>query len=166
MSASPEMSVQPEDVDLGILDETLSFFIRTLNIAVSRDLDQRLEGLDVARGTGKVTTLLLVERHPGIRSSVIAEMTLRDRSAMGRLLDDLESHGLLTRKADPIDSRAQGLFLTAKGHDLARRVDAIVGQSREFFADMDDEEYRQVITLLRRIYWRNILKRPGGEARR
>ena len=81
MPAKPPTSVS--EVDLDVLENTLSFYIRTVNIAVSRDLDDRLEGLDVARGTGKITTLLLVDSHPGIRPSVIAQLILKDRSAMG-----------------------------------------------------------------------------------
>lgn len=147
------------EIDLGVLDRTLSFFIRSINLAVSRDLDQRLAGLDVARGTGKVTTLFLVERHPGIRPSVIAQSIVKDRSAMGRLLDDMEAHGLLRRETAADDGRAQELFLTEKGAALAAQVREIVLQSREFFADVPDEEYDQLITLLRRIYWRIVAKK-------
>ncbi|TKB29589.1 MAG: MarR family transcriptional regulator, partial [Mesorhizobium sp.] len=78
-----------ETVGLDVLEDTLSFYIRSINIALSRDLDDRLEGLDVARGTGKITTLLLVDSHPGIRPSVIAQLIMRDRSAMGRLVDQM-----------------------------------------------------------------------------
>ena len=79
------------DVTLDVLEDTLSFYIRTLNIAVSRDLDDKLEGLDVAKGTGKITTLLLVDSHPGIRPSIIAELILRDRSATGRLMEPVKA---------------------------------------------------------------------------
>ena len=84
-----------EMVDLDVLEDTLSFYIRTMNIAVSRDLDARLEGCDVARGTGKITTLLLVDSHPGIRPSVIAQIIMHDRSAMGRLIEQMIEHDLL-----------------------------------------------------------------------
>ena len=156
-------SLKAGDVDLGVLDDTLSFFIRSINIAVTRDLDRRLEGLDVAKGTGKITTLFLVERHPGIRPSVIAQVILKDRSATGRIVDDLEAHGLIRREAAQDDSRAQALFLTEKGADLAITVREIVRQSRDFFADVDDEDYRAVTALLRKIYWRIVTK--DGERR-
>ena len=88
-----------ETVGLDVLEDTLSFYIRSINIALSRDLDERLEGLDVARGTGKITTLLLVDSHPGIRPSVIAQLIMRDRSAMGRLVDQMIGNELITRQA-------------------------------------------------------------------
>ena len=158
-----ETALKASDVDLDVLDGTLSFFIRSINIAVTRDLDRRLEGLDVAKGTGKITTLFLVGRHPGIRPSLIAEIILKDRSAMGRIVDDMQEHGLIRREVAGDDSRAQALFLTPKGEDLARTVRGIVGESRSFFSDVEEEDYQAVMALLRKIYWRIVAK--DAEAR-
>jgi DNA-binding MarR family transcriptional regulator len=148
-------SITVSNAGLDVLEHVLSYYIRTLNIAVSRDLDAKLEGLEVAKGTGKITTLLLVDRHPGIRPSVIAQLILRDRSAMVRLVDHMEEDGLLTRVVDEQDNRAQGLFITAKGKQLAATIRPIVaGQSREFFSDITDEEHRMLISILGRTYRR------------
>jgi DNA-binding MarR family transcriptional regulator len=149
----PPTSVK--DIDIDVLEDTLSFYIRSINLAVSRDLDEKLEGLDVARGTGKITTLFLVDGNPGIRPSTIAKLILKDRSATGRLIDQMEEHGLLFRETSADDSRAQELYITEKGHELAERVRGIVTrQSREFFSDMSDEEHKLVIDILRRTYRR------------
>lgn len=158
VKAAKASALKAQDVDLGVLDGTLSFFVRSINIAVTRDLDSRLEGLDVARGTGKITTLFLVERHPGIRPSVIADVILKDRSAVGRILDNVEAHGLIRRET-AADARAQALFLTPKGEDLAGTVRGIVETSRGFFADIDDADYEAAMAVLRRIYWRIVTKR-------
>ena len=143
------------DVGLDILDNTLSFYIRSINLAVSRDLDERLDGLEVARGTGKITTLLMVDSHPGIRPSTIAKMSLHDRSAMARLIDQMERQGLLRRGVSAEDGRAQELFITQKGAALARRVRGLVNaQSREFFHFLPEPEHKQAIGILRRVYRR------------
>ena len=150
---TPPVSIN--DIDLDVLEDTLSFYIRTANLAVSRDLDERLEGCDVAKGTGKITTLLMVDSHPGIRPSVIAQLILKDRSAMGRLLDQMESHGLLTRETSVDDNRAQELYITEKGAQLAMQVRAIVTQqSRDFFDFIPDDEQRLLMDILRRAYRR------------
>lgn len=144
-----------ETVGLDVLEDTLSFYIRSINIALSRDLDDRLEGLDVARGTGKITTLLLVDSHPGIRPSVIAQLIMRDRSAMGRLVDQMIDHELITRQAAPDDGRAQELHITPKGADLARKVRKIATkQSSDFFADVPEKDQKRLLDILRRIYRR------------
>jgi DNA-binding MarR family transcriptional regulator len=152
---SPPVTV--DDVELGVLDEMLSFFIRSLSIVVSRDLDEKLGDLEVAKGTGKVSTLLLVDRHPGIRPSVIAQVIMRDRSAMGRLVDLMESQGLLRREISAEDSRAQELYITPKGAEVAQQVRAIVGpQSEAFFSDLTLKEQRVVIDALRKVYRRKV----------
>ncbi|AZO67012.1 MAG: MarR family transcriptional regulator [Mesorhizobium sp.] len=146
-----------ETVGLDVLEDTLSFYIRSINIALSRDLDDRLEGLDVARGTGKITTLLLVDSHPGIRPSVIAQLIMRDRSAMGRLVDQMIEHDLLTREAAADDGRAQELHITEKGADLARKVRKIATkQSSDFFAGVPEEDQKRLLDILRRVYRRTV----------
>ncbi|UHD43877.1 MarR family transcriptional regulator [Aureimonas altamirensis] len=157
-------ALDPTDVDLGILDETLSFYVRLINTAVSRDLDQRLQGLDVARGTGKVSTLLLVDRHPGIRPSLIADVIMKDRSAIGRIVDEMVRQGLMERVPSQADSRALGLFLTTRGTELAVTVREIVRQSRHFFDELDQADYDAAVTLLRKIYWRVVARRAEGSA--
>ncbi len=131
------------DIDLDVLEDTLSFYIRTVNLAVSRDLDERLEGLDVARGTGKITTLLMVDSHPGIRPSVIAQLILKDRSAMGRLVDQMDkSRAFQARKRRSTITRAQELYITEKGAATWRyRCEPIVTQqSKDFFAFIPEDE--------------------------
>lgn len=153
MPAKPPTSVT--DVDLDVLENTLSFYIRTVNIAVSRDLDARLDGLDVARGTGKITTLLLVDSHPGIRPSVIAQLIFKDRSAMGKLVDQMEAHGLLTRTVSAEDSRALELYITPKGAQLAQKIRGLVTkQSADFFEFIPEDEQKQLMDILRRAYRR------------
>ncbi|NHT76686.1 MarR family transcriptional regulator [Rhizobium sp. PP-F2F-G38] len=145
----------PQDINLDVLEGTLSFYIRTINIAVSRDLDTCLEGLDVAKGTGKITTLLLVDSYPGIRPSVIAHLTMRDRSAMGRLIEQMVAHDLIRREVSSEDSRAQELYITEAGAALAVKIRELVPkQSRDFFSFIPDDEQQQLMDILRRAYRR------------
>lgn len=153
------------DVDLDVLEDTLSFYIRSVNLAVSRDLDERLDGLEVARGTGKITTLLLVDSHPGIRPSVIARLILKDRSAMGRLIEQMAESGLLTREVSAADNRAQELYITPKGAALAHKIRGLVtAQSRDFFHFIPQDEQKLLMDILRRAY-RHIAGLPGERTR-
>jgi len=154
-----------EEVDLDVLENTLSFYIRTVNLAVSRDLDECLEGLDVAKGTGKITTLLLVDSHPGIRPSVIAQLTMKDRSAMGRIVDQMVAHGLIRRETSLEDTRAQELYITDAGAALAAKVrELVTKQSKDFFALIPQDEQRQLMDILRRAYRRIVGTSTGASA--
>lgn len=158
-AAGERIVARQDEINLDILDDTLSFYLRALGIAVSRDWESRLEGLDAVRGTGRVTALFLIANHPGIRPSVIADVSMKDRSEMGRVLDGLEASGLICRRTNSTDTRARALFLTEDGRrtvdELRRRVRA----SRAFFHDVPDDDYAQVMDLLRKIYWR-VLSEP------
>ena len=156
------VQVQPEHIDLDVLDSALSFFIRALHVAVTRDWDARVADLAAIRGTGKVTALLLIHNHPGIRPSVIAQLVLKNRSEMGRILDGLEANGLITRRTSSTDSRAWALFLTDAGEQMVQAIRSRVEESRSFFGDLTQEEYDAVIGPLRALYWR-IVTRPRAE---
>jgi DNA-binding MarR family transcriptional regulator len=143
-----------DHVDLDVLENVLSFYIRVIDTSVSRDLDARLANLEVAKG--KITALLLIDSHPGIRPSVVAELAFRDRSAMGRILDTLEAQGLIFRKTSVEDSRAQELYITPKGAALAVKVRTIAVQQSEDFFDriIPREEQAVLIDILKRAYGR------------
>ena len=144
-----------EEIDLDVLQDTLSFYIRIMSIAVSRDIDECLEGLDVAKGTGKISTLLFVDSHPGIRPSVIAHLILKDRSAMGRIIEQMVSHDLIRREISADDNRAQELYITPTGAELARKVRELVPkQSRDFFDFIPPNEQQQLMDILKRAYMR------------
>lgn len=140
---------------LDVLEGAFSYYIRVLDAAVSRDLDRRMASLEVARGKGKITALLLVDTHPGIRPSMIAEVLMRDRPWTGRVIDNLVSRGLVRRDPDPDDQRAHSLTITPHGHEVAERVRQIVReQETEFFDFIAPEDRAQLMRLLKRAHTR------------
>lgn len=151
---TPPSPTRVDHVDLDVLENILSYYIRIIERTLSKDLDARLADLAVAKGKGKITSLLLIDSHPGIRPSVIAELLMRDRSATGRILDMLEGQGLITRRVSGEDSRAQELFITEKGAALAAKVRGIVVQQNEDFFGriMPQEDQDTVVRILRAAY--------------
>ena len=140
-------------VDLDILSDLLSFYIRVINLVLGRDLDGKMRGTPVARGTGKISTLLLVAANPGIRPSVIAHFNMKDRSAMVRILGQLRRAGLLRQSVSATERRAHELHLTAKGHALVHQVrDIATRQSEAFFSMLSAEERRTLRTILEKVY--------------
>ena len=140
-------------LDFDVFAGLLSFYVRTINILVSRDLDARMEELGLAGGTGKIATLLLVGANPGIRPSVLAHLVRRDRSAMGKLLDTMGDAGLLEQRISPKERRARELYLLPAGQALRARVrDAALGQDRDFFSVLDEGERATALVLLRKVY--------------
>lgn len=149
------------DIDFDIFGSLLSFYVRTLNILVSQDLDDRMEEHGLAGGTGKIATLLLVGANPGIRPSVLAHVIRKDRSAMGKLLDAMGEAGLVEQRVSPAERRARELYLLPKGEALRGRVrEVALAQDRDFFAVLDGGEQAQFLGLLRKVYGRHLDRVP------
>lgn len=147
----PEIAIGGLHID--VLEGAFSWYIRTLDSVVSRDLDARMAHLEIARGKGKITALLLVDGYPGIRPSQIADVLLRDRPATGRIIERMVAAKLIRREDDPADQRAHSLFITDKGHALAQEVRAIVrAQEAEFFDFIAPEDRAQFMRMLKRAY--------------
>jgi DNA-binding MarR family transcriptional regulator len=151
--ATAPKTVDYLNIDFDVFGTLLSFFVRTVNILVSRDLDEQMAPLGIAGGTGKISTILLVGANPGIRPSVLAHFIRKDRSAMGKLLEQMESAGYIEQKISPVERRARELYLTDKGRAMVPKVrDVITRQSDDFFAQLSTAERDQLLHLLRKVY--------------
>ncbi|PTV95445.1 MarR family transcriptional regulator [Rhodobacter aestuarii] len=159
MTSLPENAVEDDlkvtigGLQIDVLEGAFSWYIRSLDSVVSRDLDARMAHLEIARGKGKITAILLVDDYPGIRPSQIAEVLMRDRPATGRIIEGMVAAGLIRREEDPADQRAQSLFITEKGQALAQEVRAIIrAQEEEFFDFIAPEDRAQFMRMLKRAY--------------
>ncbi|MGR3368320.1 MAG: MarR family winged helix-turn-helix transcriptional regulator [Sagittula sp.] len=141
-----------DEIEIDCLSTAISYYIRVLNLWVSRDLEKKLSGSPLAGGTGKVSTLFIVEHQPGITASEIRQFAGKDAPAMTRLVDKLITDGLLDRRPDPETKRRQQLFITDKGRTALDEVRGIVGREpEEAFWMLTAEEHAQTVALLRKI---------------
>jgi DNA-binding MarR family transcriptional regulator len=147
-------TIQYQHIDFDLFGTLLSFYVRSVNLLVSQDLDQHTLELGLSGGTGKISTILLVGANPGIRPSVLAHFIRKDRSAMGKLLDQMERGGFIEQKVSRVERRARELYLTPKGQAIVQRTrDVVRKQDDEFFgAALDGAERLQMLQLLRKIY--------------
>jgi DNA-binding MarR family transcriptional regulator len=134
------------------------------------DLDARMGGLArMARGTGKISTLLLVGSNPGIRRpSVVARCFLKDRSAVARLLRQLQAAGLIEQRFSAGGRRARELCLTgAAGEALRVRVRTIaLGPGRAFFAALAAGERAVLPRLPKKVHGVHVASLPDGASAR
>ena len=142
-----------QHIDFDVLDTLVSFYVRTVNGLVSQDLDAHTDALHMAGGTGKISTILMVDSNPGLRPSVLAHYIRKDRSAMTKLLWQMEHAGYLEQRISPAERRARELYLTRKGKDLAKRLRLVIKkQDDDFFAMLSKEERSSLIRVLRKVY--------------
>jgi len=151
--AKTPKTIDYQRIDFDVFSTLLSFYVRSTNLLVSQDLDHHTESLGIAGGTGKISTILLVASNPGLRPSVLAHFIRKDRSAMAKLLWQMEHAGFLEQRVSPAERRARELYLTRKGEALAKRLRQVVkAQDDEFFAMLSARERETLLALLRKVY--------------
>ena len=151
--AKTPKTIDYQNIDFDVFGSLLSFYVRSVNLLVSQDLDAQTASVGLAGGTGKISTILLVGANPGLRPSVLAHFIRKDRSAMGKLLEQMEKAGFIEQKVSRVERRARELFLTDKGRSIVQRVrELIKRQDNEFFAMLSPIEREILLGLLRKVY--------------
>ena len=86
-------------------------------------IDQRAKG----RGTTRAQWIVLfrLREQEGLSQVDLAEVLELQPISLVRLLDRLVDHGLLERRPDPRDRRANRLFLTPQGRRLVDDLDGL-----------------------------------------
>lgn len=93
--------------------------------------------------------LLLLDSHEGSRLTTVSDRLLLARSTITRIVDQLESAGLVRRESDPDDRRAQRVILTLEGEARRKAAQKSHDQSVERrLMTLDHEEHEQLVSLL------------------
>jgi DNA-binding MarR family transcriptional regulator len=99
-----------------------------------------------------VVLLRLVAAEEGRSQQALGEQMRLPPSRMVSLVDELEGHGLLERRADPSDRRVRALYLTDESR---RALDKVMRASAEHETEMcagiERDEREQLIALLSRL---------------
>jgi DNA-binding MarR family transcriptional regulator len=93
----------------------------------SRLLRNFIEHRAKSRGTTRAQWIVLfrLRQQEGLSQVDLADVLELQPISLVRLLDRLVEHGLLERRHDPKDRRANRLFLTAKGKQLVDDLDSL-----------------------------------------
>lgn len=88
----------------------------------------------------------------GISQKDLAARVGIDTSTLVRLLDILSAKGLIERRQDPTDRRANLLYLTPEGQSMLARIQQVldVAETR-MLADWDDETMQQLTDRLEQL---------------
>ena len=111
-------------------------------------IDQRAK----TRGTTRAQWIVLyrLRQQEGLSQVDLAEMLELQPISLVRLLDRLVEHGLLERRHDPKDRRANRLFLTAKGRRLVDDLDSLRDEiATDVMRGLTDEAIQTSLASLR-----------------
>jgi MarR family transcriptional regulator, transcriptional regulator for hemolysin len=111
--------------------------------------DQRARQYGMTRAQWAV--LFRLDRSEGLKQSELAEILDLQPISLTRLLDRLADNGLIERRADPNDRRANRLFLTAAARPLLERLTKLGEGMMETVLDgLDDKAVERLLRDLKK----------------
>jgi len=118
----------------------------------SRLLRNYIEHRAKGRGTTRAQWIVLfrLRQQEGLSQVDLADVLELQPISLVRLLDRLVEHGLLERRHDPRDRRANRLFLTASGRQLVDDLDSLRDAiAADVFRDIPTESIQTTLNTLR-----------------
>jgi DNA-binding MarR family transcriptional regulator len=139
------------DEDIGEIRNIVGFHIRLAHGAVYRHFTETFSNLDLTQK--QVSVLWLVDDHPDISQTDLAQRMRMDRATTMAIVNRLQARAFLVRGKSSNDGRKQTLNLTAAGRKaLGVAKDAIAEHERWLKTRFSDREVEQLIEMLARIH--------------
>jgi DNA-binding MarR family transcriptional regulator len=133
------------------LEDHLGFWLRF----VSNHVSGRFRGLVEQTGvcvSEWVALRALYDADGGGTARALIESLGMTKGAVSKILDRLEQKGLVKRRADPEDARAQQIVLTAGGRALVPRLAALAdANDQHFFGHLAPQARRELVQTLREL---------------
>ena len=127
--------------------DTIGFLLNDAARLMRRDFERRARPLGLTRAQWQ--TMFHLARNEGCNQVTLAELLDVEPITLARVIDRLETSGLVERRPDPDDRRARLLFLGAHAHPLLDDLRALGAETRETaLAGISDEERTLLATLL------------------
>jgi DNA-binding MarR family transcriptional regulator len=147
----PRREIDGSAPETGLALETdLGWAIRMVSTAFSRVATESVAGLP-GGPRGYLVLIALAGGEPPTQLALAKEVSL-DRTVMTYLLDDLETHGLVTRSPDPRDRRARLVLITDAGRTRLQQVRLSLGAAEaRLLADLDDQDAEKLRALLSQV---------------
>ena len=141
------------------LTDHLGYWMRLVSNQVSHSFARKIEGKGIT--TAEWVLMRMIYDVEATAPSRVAEQMGMTRGAITKLADRLIDKGMLVRRDDPNDRRAQSLGLTDEGRRLVPVLARLADQNDEaFFRALTIAERRQLKGLLEKLVERHALMKP------
>ena len=131
-SSLPEPTEAPSSATTGVAsgefyhgvscqpEETVGYMIRILHLSLLKRIDLEMQGHDLTAMQWR--PLLIISKGKGDTAALLAKEMGMDTGAITRMLDRLQSKGLVIRKRSELDRRVVHLELTEEGHRICAQI--------------------------------------------
>jgi DNA-binding MarR family transcriptional regulator len=139
------------DEDIGEIRHIVGFHIRLAHGTVYRHFTETFAHLELTQK--QVSVLWLVDDHPDIAQSDLAQRMRMDRATTMAIVNRLEARAFLLRGKSRSDGRKQTLNLTAAGRKALVVAKQAIHQHEQWIKSrFKDREVARLIELLTRIH--------------
>ena len=144
----PSATRGPPGLDARELENAVGLWLRLAQQRDLREFTRRFALTDISQL--QYAALLVIAANPGCRQADLGNMLRIRQPNLVEPLESLTDRGLIVRRPDPRDGRAQTLALTAAGATLLEDLQAVheelIGSYR---ARLGPDDYRRLVELLR-----------------
>lgn len=149
--SSDEPETRNDTVLLGPLRENLPFLTRALRAYIRAENAEFFSDFEAEQG--EIVVLSVIGLNPGISQNDLAATLVFKKSAVTKLVKDLEARGLVGRAKVAADKRYNALTLTPLGQSKYERMTArMIAQHEAFLEPFDEAERKTLFSFLNRLY--------------
>jgi DNA-binding MarR family transcriptional regulator len=139
------------DEDIGEIRNIVGFHIRLAHGAVYRHFTETFQDIELTQK--QVSVLWLVDDHPDIAQTDLAQRMRMDRATTMAIVNRLQDRAYLVRGKSPTDGRKQTLNLTAAGRKALGVAKAAINDHETWLKSrFTEREIQQLIEMLVRIH--------------
>lgn len=122
-----------------ITEDNLSFLMGDMVRLMRKRFAVRAKNVNLTSAQWRVLSYVL--RRPGMTQAALADILDIEPISLTRLLDRMETAGLVRREIDPNDRRARNIYMTDKAEPLMAQLRAINAEFHdEAFMDISPED--------------------------
>lgn len=134
------------------LDDAIGYIIETTEQALKRGLRRRFREAGYQITPYQWVVLYRLWGKDGLTQTELADITLRDKPTVTRIIDVLSREGLVRRESHPDDRRSFKVCLTRQGRELREALPEIASAYlREFTEGIPPSELELTKEVLRKI---------------
>jgi DNA-binding MarR family transcriptional regulator len=149
MNAPSQAVIEPPALDAGELESALGLWLRLAQQKDLRAFTRRFAESGISQL--QYAVLLIIDANPGCRQSELGAVLRIRQPNLVEPLESLAGRGLIERRADPRDRRAQTLDLSQAGRAMLDQLRQVHGELIEGYrARLGDEGYQRLLQLLQR----------------
>ncbi len=139
------------DEDIGEIRNIVGFHIRLAHGAVYRHFSETFQTIDLTQK--QVSVLWLVDDHPDIAQTDLAQRMRMDRATTMAIVNRLQSRGYLVRGKSQTDGRKQTLNLTEQGRAALVEAKAAIQEHEAWLKNrFTPQEVERLVEMLTRIH--------------